>query len=122
MSLPSLSYTYPLLQLHFFNDTTRMTSDSSSSFAFCGRGTAWCPYHTFLSSVFWCLPGPVLHLWLIHLLQYFLYPLLSFVIAQVPNSILIVSAKFNKGKNKIYAGVPGNLVAFACKMAFDKRL
>jgi len=33
---------------------------------------------------------------------------------------LIESAKFNKGKNKIYAGVPGNLVAFACKLAFEK--
>ncbi len=33
---------------------------------------------------------------------------------------LIESAKFNKGKQKIYAGVPGNLVAFACKRSFDK--
>jgi len=33
---------------------------------------------------------------------------------------LIESAKFNKGKNKIYTGVPGNLVAFACKVSFDK--
>ncbi len=33
---------------------------------------------------------------------------------------LIESSKFNKGKTKIYAGVPGNLVAFACKLAFDK--
>lgn len=33
---------------------------------------------------------------------------------------LIESAKFNKGKNKIYAGVPGNLVAFACQMSFDR--
>lgn len=33
---------------------------------------------------------------------------------------LIESAKFNKGKAKIYAGVPGNLVAFACKLSFDK--
>lgn len=33
---------------------------------------------------------------------------------------LIESAKFNKGKSKIYAGVPGNLVAFACKLAFTK--
>ena len=33
---------------------------------------------------------------------------------------LIESAKFNKGKTKIYAGVPGNLVAFACKLSFDK--
>ena len=33
---------------------------------------------------------------------------------------LIESAKFNKGKSKIYTGVPGNLVAFACKLSFDK--
>ena len=33
---------------------------------------------------------------------------------------LIESAKFNKGKTKIYSGVPGNLVAFACKMSFSK--
>lgn len=33
---------------------------------------------------------------------------------------LIENAKFNKGKNKIYTGVPGNLVAFACQMSFDK--
>lgn len=33
---------------------------------------------------------------------------------------LIESSKFNKGKNKIYTGVPGNLVAFACKLSFDK--
>ena len=33
---------------------------------------------------------------------------------------LIESAKFNKGKTKIYARVPGNLVAFACKLSFDK--
>ncbi|MEJ7684761.1 MAG: hypothetical protein WKG06_44330 [Segetibacter sp.] len=32
---------------------------------------------------------------------------------------LIESAKFNKGKNKLYNGVAGNLVAFACKMAFE---
>ena len=32
---------------------------------------------------------------------------------------LIESAKFNKGKAKIYAGVPGNLVAFACKLSFE---
>lgn len=25
-----------------------------------------------------------------------------------------------KGKAKIYAGVPGNLVAFACQLSFDK--
>jgi hypothetical protein len=33
---------------------------------------------------------------------------------------LIESVKFNKGKTKIYAGVPGNLVAFACKLAFAR--
>ena len=33
---------------------------------------------------------------------------------------LVESAKFNKGKNKLYLGVPGNLVAFACKVSFDK--
>ena len=33
---------------------------------------------------------------------------------------LIESSKFNKGRNKIYSGVPGNLVAFACKLSFDK--
>ena len=29
---------------------------------------------------------------------------------------LVESAPFNKGKIKVYAGVPGNLVAFACKL------
>ena len=33
---------------------------------------------------------------------------------------LIENAKFNKGKSKLYAGVPGNLVAFACQKAFSK--
>ena len=33
---------------------------------------------------------------------------------------LIESAKFNKGKTKVYFGVPGNLVAYACKYAVDK--
>lgn len=33
---------------------------------------------------------------------------------------LIESAKFNKGKNKIYFGVPGNLVAYACKISVEK--
>lgn len=33
---------------------------------------------------------------------------------------LIESSKFNKGKGKVYLGVPGNLVAYACKVAFDK--
>lgn len=32
---------------------------------------------------------------------------------------LIESAKFNNGKTEIYAGVPGNLVAFACKLSFE---
>ena len=33
---------------------------------------------------------------------------------------LIENAAFNKGKNKIYSGVPGNLVAFACKLSFQR--
>ena len=33
---------------------------------------------------------------------------------------LIESSKFNKGKGKIYLGVPGNLVAYACKVSVDK--
>ncbi|MEO8146875.1 MAG: hypothetical protein ABI723_04510 [Bacteroidia bacterium] len=33
---------------------------------------------------------------------------------------LIESSKFNKGRDKIYLGVPGNLVAYACKVAVDK--
>jgi len=33
---------------------------------------------------------------------------------------LVESAPFNKGKNKIYSGVPGNLVAFACKFSFQR--
>ncbi len=33
---------------------------------------------------------------------------------------LIESAKFNRGKNKLYRGVAGNLVAFGCKIAFEK--
>ncbi len=33
---------------------------------------------------------------------------------------LIESAKFNKQKNKVYLGVPGNLVAYACKVSVDK--
>jgi len=33
---------------------------------------------------------------------------------------LIESAKFNKGKSKVYLGVPENLVAFACKVSVDK--
>ena len=34
---------------------------------------------------------------------------------------LIESAKFNKGTNKLYRGVAGNLVAYVCKMAFEKK-
>ena len=33
---------------------------------------------------------------------------------------LIESARFNKNKNKVYLGVPGNLVAYACKVSVDK--
>ncbi len=33
---------------------------------------------------------------------------------------LVESAPFNKGKEKIYLGVPGNLVAFACKLSFQR--
>lgn len=33
---------------------------------------------------------------------------------------LLESAEFNKGKSKLYLGVPGNLMAFACKMSFSK--
>jgi hypothetical protein len=33
---------------------------------------------------------------------------------------LIESAPHNFGKNKLYDGVAGNLVAFACKVSFDK--
>ncbi len=33
---------------------------------------------------------------------------------------LLESAAFNEGQTKIYVGVPGNLVAFACKVSFDR--
>ena len=34
---------------------------------------------------------------------------------------LVESSPYNKGKNKVYAGVlPGNLVAFACKLSFQR--
>jgi hypothetical protein len=33
---------------------------------------------------------------------------------------LIESAPFNIGKEKTYLGVPGNLVAFACKLSFQR--
>jgi hypothetical protein len=34
---------------------------------------------------------------------------------------LIESATFNRGKKKLYSGVAGNLVAFACKLSFERR-
>jgi predicted dithiol-disulfide oxidoreductase (DUF899 family) len=33
---------------------------------------------------------------------------------------LLESAPFNLGRNKLYEGVPGNLVAYACKVAFQR--
>lgn len=33
---------------------------------------------------------------------------------------LVENASFNKGKTKMYAGVLGNLVAFACKLSFQR--
>lgn len=33
---------------------------------------------------------------------------------------LVESAPYNKGKSKMYSGVPGNLVAFACKLSFQR--
>ena len=33
---------------------------------------------------------------------------------------LVESAPFNLGRNKLYEGVPGNLVAFACKVSFQR--
>ncbi|MDP1620990.1 MAG: hypothetical protein Q8M08_01495 [Bacteroidales bacterium] len=33
---------------------------------------------------------------------------------------LVESASFNKGKPKMYSGVLGNLVAFACKLSFQR--
>ena len=33
---------------------------------------------------------------------------------------LLESSGFNKGKGKVYLGVPGNLVAYACKVSVDK--
>jgi len=33
---------------------------------------------------------------------------------------LIESAPFNKGKGKAYLGVPGNLIAFACKVSYQR--
>lgn len=33
---------------------------------------------------------------------------------------LVENAPFNKGKSKVYAGVAGNLVAFACRLSFQR--
>ena len=33
---------------------------------------------------------------------------------------LVESAPFNKGRQKVYSGVPGNLVAFACRLSFQR--
>jgi hypothetical protein len=33
---------------------------------------------------------------------------------------LVESAPFNRGRGKMYAGVPGNLVAFACQLSFQR--
>ena len=33
---------------------------------------------------------------------------------------LVESSPFNKGKSKVYSGIPGNLVAFACKLSFQR--
>ena len=33
---------------------------------------------------------------------------------------LIESAPFNRGRGKVYLGVPGNLVAFACRLSYQK--
>jgi hypothetical protein len=33
---------------------------------------------------------------------------------------LVESANFNKGTNKMYLGVAGNLFAYACKLSFEK--
>ena len=33
---------------------------------------------------------------------------------------LIENAPFNRGKKKLYEGVPGNLVAYACKISFER--
>ncbi|MEO6221167.1 MAG: hypothetical protein ABIO81_12110 [Ginsengibacter sp.] len=33
---------------------------------------------------------------------------------------LIESSKFNRGSKKLYTGVPGNLIAFVCKLSFER--
>jgi hypothetical protein len=42
---------------------------------------------------------------------------LDFIADKLTNSM---SAPCNKGKSKMYSGVPGNLVAFACKVSFQR--
>jgi len=32
----------------------------------------------------------------------------------------VTVSKLNRGARKVYIGVPGNLVAYACKLAFEK--
>ncbi len=47
--------------------------------------------------------------------------LLSFTIQ--PDHVymdLLESAPFNRGKNKLYEGIAGNLVAYACKVSFQR--
>ena len=34
---------------------------------------------------------------------------------------LLENAPYNRGKDKLYEGVPGNLVAFACKLSFQSK-
>lgn len=47
--------------------------------------------------------------------------LLSFTVKQDHVFMnLIESAPFNLGKNKLYEGVAGNIVAFACKVSFQR--
>jgi hypothetical protein len=33
---------------------------------------------------------------------------------------LLESSPFNKGKSKVYSGIPRNLVAFACRLSFQR--
>lgn len=33
---------------------------------------------------------------------------------------LVENAPFNKGNSKVYVGVPGNLIAFACRLSFQR--
>ncbi len=32
----------------------------------------------------------------------------------------VESAPFNKGRDKVYSGVPGNLIAFSCRLSFQR--